>query len=280
MAAGNNKHSIGKKIGEVKNTSPLARQLAARRRLSAGIGLCLIFFVQVLMMGEALAQSNPATYDGTGNGTFQDGQLTGQAGQTQGTAYNYNVPSQPFMNATNTDVPINVHGNNGQSLGGIDLNVNKIIGRDNPYGKASNQPDQYQPKVFIPGQQVGNNSSNVFDQQMQAQSQMTQADTNLIIQAAEQSGSGALSGNPQGQVGAVVAQSLGSINETYRGMHQWFNDDLVGNLFSQIGQLFGKWISELIDGWIADAVQFLGSFLRVFVLNPNVAVNGLNGTQN
>ena len=27
-------------------------------------------------------------------------------------------------------------------------------------------------------------------------------------------------------------------------------------------------------------MQFLGAFLRVFVLNPNVAVNGLNGTQN
>jgi hypothetical protein len=286
VAAGNKKHSIGNEIGEVTNTSLSARKLAARRRLSAGIGLCLLFFVQVLMMGAALAQSNPATYDpqGTGNQTFQDGQLTGQAGQTQGTAYNYNVPEVPFTNDVNTDSPVNVKGGtgtDGNNTWGIQRNVLfKIIGRDNPYGAASKQDDRFQPKVFIQGQQIDTNSSNIFEQQYKAEQQLTNNDTNLIIQAAEQSGTGALSGNPQGQVNNVVAQSLGSINETYRGMHQWFNDDLVGNLFGQIGQLIGKWISELIDGWIADAVQFLGSFLRVFVLNPNVAVNGLNGTQN
>jgi hypothetical protein len=32
----------------------------------------------------------------------------------------------------------------------------------------------------------------------------------------------------------------GSINETYRGMHQWFNDDFAGNLASQIRQELGK----------------------------------------
>ena len=98
----------------------------------------------------------------------------------------------------------------------------------------------------------------------------------LVFQAAEQ-GQGA-----QIQQSAVSAlnQSLGSVNDTYRGLHQWFKDDLVANLFSNIGQLIGKWLTELIDGWIADTAQFLAKFLRVFVLNPNIAVNGLNGSQN
>jgi hypothetical protein len=47
------------------------------------------------------------------------------------------------------------------------------------------------------------------------------------------------------------------IMETYRGFHCWMKDDLVGSLVSQIGQLIGKWISEVIDGWIADSAQYL-----------------------
>lgn len=100
--------------------------------------------------------------------------------------------------------------------------------------------------------------------------------TNLVFQAAEQRQGGDVQKIARNSLNA----SLGSINETYRGMHQWFKDDLVGNLFSHIGQLIGKWLSELINGWIADTVQYLAQFLRIFVLNPNVAVNGLNGKQN
>lgn len=46
-----------------------------------------------------------------------------------------------------------------------------------------------------------------------------------------------------------------SINETYRGMHQWYKDDLVGNLASNIGQLVGKWLSEFIWGACADCTR-------------------------
>ncbi|MBX9771296.1 MAG: hypothetical protein K2X29_07985, partial [Candidatus Obscuribacterales bacterium] len=98
----------------------------------------------------------------------------------------------------------------------------------------------------------------------------------VVFQAAEQ-GQG---GDVQKAANNILNASLGSVNDTYRGLHQWFKDDLVGNLFQNIGQLIGKWLSELIDGWIADTAQFLAKFLRVFVLNPNIAVNGLNGQQN
>lgn len=95
----------------------------------------------------------------------------------------------------------------------------------------------------------------------------------LAIQAAEQGQADVI----RRAANNVLNASLGSVNETYKGLHQWFKDDLVGNLFSNIGQLIGKWLSELINGWISDAVQFLARFLRVFVLNPNIATNGLNG---
>jgi hypothetical protein len=98
----------------------------------------------------------------------------------------------------------------------------------------------------------------------------------VVFQAAEQ-GQG---GDVQKAANNILNASLGSVNDTYRGLHQWWKDDLVGNLFQNVGQLIGKWLSELIDGWIADAAQFLAKFLRVFVLNPNIAVNGLNGQQN
>lgn len=100
--------------------------------------------------------------------------------------------------------------------------------------------------------------------------------TNVVFQAAEQNQGGDVQKIARNSLNA----SLGSINDTYRGLHQWFKDDLVGNLFTNIGQLIGKWLSELINGWIADSVQYLAQFLRIFVLNPNVAVNGLNGKQN
>lgn len=68
---------------------------------------------------------------------------------------------------------------------------------------------------------------------------------------------------------------LGYINETYMGIKRFWGDDIIGNLFQNIGQLIGKWISEWINGWVADTVRFLTAFLRTFVLNPNIAVNGI-----
>lgn len=34
----------------------------------------------------------------------------------------------------------------------------------------------------------------------------------------------------------ILNQSLGSIDENYRGKHKWFNDDVVGNWFEGIGR--------------------------------------------
>jgi hypothetical protein len=132
--------------------------------------------------------------------------------------------------------------------------------------------------VFVEKEYAQNAPQGYLDQQMQMLGQQNQqlsqtALASLATQAGEQGMTG-----PTSDVSGMINSGLGSINETYRGMHQWFNDDFIGNLLSQIGQLIGKWISELVNGWISDAVQFLASFLRVFVLNPNIAINGLNGS--
>lgn len=73
----------------------------------------------------------------------------------------------------------------------------------------------------------------------------------------------------------ILNSSLGAVNSTYNGMHQFMKDDIVGNLFNNIGQLFGKWLTEFTGGWVADAAQFLARALTIFVLNPNVAIDGL-----
>ena len=44
-------------------------------------------------------------------------------------------------------------------------------------------------------------------------------------------------GSPQSSIDTILENSLSTINDTYRGEHQWFNDDIVGNLFEQIGKL-------------------------------------------
>lgn len=72
--------------------------------------------------------------------------------------------------------------------------------------------------------------------------------------------------------------AFGSYNDTYEGLAAFWGDDIISNLFANIGQLIGKWLSEFIDGWVSDAVQFLTGFLRIFVLNPNIATNGLTAT--
>lgn len=66
-------------------------------------------------------------------------------------------------------------------------------------------------------------------------------------------------------------------NDVYQGLHTFWGSDIITNLFHNIGHLIGKWITEFINGWVSDAVRFLTALLRVFVLNPNIAVNGLNG---
>lgn len=72
--------------------------------------------------------------------------------------------------------------------------------------------------------------------------------------------------------------AFGAYNDTYAGLSAFWGDDIISNFFANIGQLIGKWLSEFINGWVADAVQFLTGFLRIFVLNPNIAVNGLSAS--
>ncbi len=73
---------------------------------------------------------------------------------------------------------------------------------------------------------------------------------------------------------------FGAYNQTYEGLAAFWGDDIISNFFANIGQLIGKWLAEFINGWVADAVQFLTGFLRIFVLNPNIAVNGLADNAN
>ena len=94
--------------------------------------------------------------------------------------------------------------------------------------------------------------------------------TNLVQQQAEQN-TKAVAQNVEQQ----LWPDFGAYNDTYDGLSAFWGDDIISNLFSNIGQLIGKWLSEFINGWVADSVQFLTGFLRVFVLNPNIAVNGL-----
>ncbi|MBX9724502.1 MAG: hypothetical protein K2X81_24040, partial [Candidatus Obscuribacterales bacterium] len=110
---------------------------------------------------------------------------------------------------------------------------------------------------------VGKYAPNVFDSGV----------TTLAMQAAEQ-GEGS---TVQKAANNVLNFSLGSVNDTYKGLHQWWKDDLVGNLFQNIGQLFGKWMTEF-QNWLKDCIRLLSKALLTFVLNPNIAVNGLSGT--
>jgi len=78
-----------------------------------------------------------------------------------------------------------------------------------------------------------------------------------------------LQGTNQDQVGGV---------NTYSDLKQFWSNDIVGNLFNNMGQLIGKWATEWIHGWVVPIVQYLTSCLRVFVLNPNIAINGMQGS--
>lgn len=94
--------------------------------------------------------------------------------------------------------------------------------------------------------------------------------TTLVREQAEQN-TDAVAQN----VEAKLWPAFGSYNETYEGLAAFWGDDIISNFFANIGQIIGKWLSEFINGWVADAVQFLTGFLRIFVLNPNIATNGL-----
>jgi hypothetical protein len=44
--------------------------------------------------------------------------------------------------------------------------------------------------------------------------------------------------DPQCAVNKILCQSLGSIDESYRGVHQYFNDDFIGALFRYMGDAY------------------------------------------
>lgn len=243
------------------------------RRPALSAFFCLLLVVvQVLLAGAAIAQTYEPQYNQGQQGS--DGaQAGGQALNTQNTVPNPYIDAKGFVPIVNTSADVNVRGGSayGGSTRGIQLNTNDILKRDNPYGMAEQSPNQ--PRVFVEKELTDQSGGVDLNQQLQQLNEQNRNLTSYVMQAGEQG-----MGSPQSDTAGLLNSGLGSINETYRGMHQFFNDDLIGNLFSQIGQLIGKWISELINGWIADTVQFLASFLRVFVLNPNIAVNGLNGS--
>ncbi|MBX9666579.1 MAG: hypothetical protein K2X93_03125 [Candidatus Obscuribacterales bacterium] len=95
--------------------------------------------------------------------------------------------------------------------------------------------------------------------------------TNFVNQAAEQNKDIVIT-----NVEALLTDGFRNYNETYMGLHTFWGDDIISNLFANIGQLIGKWLTEFINGWVSDTVQFLTGFLRIFVLNPNIAVNGMS----
>ncbi len=101
--------------------------------------------------------------------------------------------------------------------------------------------------------------------------------TTLIQQAAEQNTTQTIT-NTNNQL--LQGSELAQYNDTYAGMKAFWGDDMISNFFANIGQVIGRWITELINGWVSDTVQFLTAFLRTFVLNPNIAVNGLNQNPN
>jgi hypothetical protein len=54
---------------------------------------------------------------------------------------------------------------------------------------------------------------------------------------------------PCSDVTGLVWSSLGLDADTYGGMCQWFNDDFIGNLLSQVGSLLVKWIGQFVAQW-------------------------------
>lgn len=138
------------------------------------------------------------------------------------------------------------------NMGTIDRGVNAIL------------TGEYAPRVFDSAQSA---APTIASRPAQALPEMK----SLALQSAEQHEEFTM----QRAANNILNSSLGAVNSTYNGMHQFMKDDIVGNLFNNIGQLLGKWLTEFTGGWVADAAQFLARALTIFVLNPNVAIDGL-----
>ncbi len=77
------------------------------------------------------------------------------------------------------------------------------------------------------------------------------------------------------QVNRDLNNDFANYNETYSGLNQFWNDTIVGKFFNNFLPWIGKNVSEFLYSWIPSAVQYLARALEIFVLNPNIAVNGL-----
>lgn len=70
--------------------------------------------------------------------------------------------------------------------------------------------------------------------------------------------------------------TTGIYNDTYLGIKNFWNVDIVGNLFGNVGQVLGRWLTQWLDGWAADTIGLLTAMMRTFFLNPNIAAHGLS----
>jgi hypothetical protein len=77
------------------------------------------------------------------------------------------------------------------------------------------------------------------------------------------------------EVNRNLNNEFANYNETYSGLNQFWNDTIVGKFFNNFLPWIGKNVSEFLYSWIPSAVQYLSRALEIFVLNPNIAVNGL-----
>lgn len=66
---------------------------------------------------------------------------------------------------------------------------------------------------------------------------------------------------PTGDPHALISTPYG-YNDTYVGLHTFWGDDITSQLFANIGQLIGKWLTEFINGWMSDAIQALVGLIK------------------
>jgi hypothetical protein len=60
---------------------------------------------------------------------------------------------------------------------------------------------------------------------------------------------------PQGPPNCILTNGLGQIDETYRGQHKYFGDDVIGNFFDRAGAAISKWAQEIMNGAKADETE-------------------------
>lgn len=97
--------------------------------------------------------------------------------------------------------------------------------------------------------------------------------TNLATQFVEQNQESLLQ-----EVNSEIDSDAAEPNQVFTGLNAFFDYTIINNLFRNAWKLIARWVEEWLVEWVAPAVQFLTACLRTFVLNPNIAVNGLGNT--